>query len=64
MKNMPEAGDFSYEAIQKPGNPVPMLVTNDGDELLECPMPSFAPSLAGLPRDHAPTAEHLATQPS
>ncbi|GAA2646667.1 hypothetical protein GCM10010425_65470 [Streptomyces spororaveus] len=35
MKNMPEAGDFSYEAIQKLGNPVPMLVTNNGDELLE-----------------------------
>ncbi len=34
-KNMPGAGDFSYEAIQKLGNPVSMLVTNDGDELLE-----------------------------
>jgi hypothetical protein len=29
------AGDFSYEAIQQLGNPVPMLVHNGGDELLE-----------------------------
>ena len=34
-KNMPGAGDFSYEAIQQLGNPVPMLVHNGGDELLE-----------------------------
>ncbi|QFG26408.1 hypothetical protein [Actinomadura sp. WMMB 499] len=32
---MPKAGDFSFEAIQELGNPVPMLVRNDGDELLE-----------------------------
>ncbi|MFD5057877.1 hypothetical protein [Streptomyces sp. NPDC058394] len=34
-KNMPGAGDFSFEAIRKLGNPVPMLVQNDGDTLME-----------------------------
>ena len=34
-KNMPNAGDFSYEAIRKLGNPIPMLVQNNGDKLLE-----------------------------
>lgn len=33
--NMPQAGDFSFEAIQKLGNPIPLLVQNDGTELLE-----------------------------
>ncbi|MFE3559698.1 hypothetical protein ACFXKW_33300 [Streptomyces sp. NPDC059193] len=28
-------GDFSMEGIQRLGNPVPMLVENSGDELLE-----------------------------
>ena len=36
LKNMPRlAGDFSHEGIQRLGNPLPMLVVNDGDELLE-----------------------------
>ncbi|MEV6963790.1 hypothetical protein AB0M47_01660 [Hamadaea sp. NPDC051192] len=35
IKNMPPAGDFSFEAVQALGNPVPMLVKNDGSELLE-----------------------------
>ncbi|RKS79504.1 hypothetical protein BZB76_0974 [Actinomadura pelletieri DSM 43383] len=34
-RNMPEAGDFSHEAIQELGNPVPMLVQNGGDQLLK-----------------------------
>nr|WBO78453.1 hypothetical protein SBE_002060 [Streptomyces sp. SBE_14.2] len=33
--NMPDAGDFGFEAIQRLGNPVPMLVQNDGEEWLE-----------------------------
>lgn len=33
--NMPTAGDFGFEAIQRLGNPVPMLVQNDGDEQLQ-----------------------------
>ncbi|CCK29558.1 hypothetical protein BN159_5179 [Streptomyces davaonensis JCM 4913] len=33
--NMPDAGDFGFEAIQRLGNPVPMLVQNDGEERLE-----------------------------
>lgn len=28
--NMPEAGDFGFEAIRRLGNPVPMLVQNSG----------------------------------
>ncbi|GAA4038528.1 hypothetical protein [Streptomyces shaanxiensis] len=28
--NMPEAGDFGFEAIRRLGNPVPMLVQNGG----------------------------------
>lgn len=32
--NMPEAGDFGFEAIRRLGNPVPMLVRNDGTEPL------------------------------
>ncbi|MFB6840343.1 hypothetical protein [Streptomyces sp. NPDC056361] len=35
IDNMPGAGDFSHEAIQRLGNPVPMPVSNDGDALLE-----------------------------
>ncbi|MFI6898186.1 hypothetical protein ACIBM4_29135 [Streptomyces sp. NPDC050256] len=34
-KNMPDAGDFGFEAIQQLGNPVPLLVQNDGKELLQ-----------------------------
>ncbi|MCF1597373.1 hypothetical protein [Streptomyces muensis] len=33
--NMPEAGDFGFEAIRRLGNPVPMLVQNSGGELLQ-----------------------------
>lgn len=32
---MPGAGDFSFEAIRQLGNPVPLLVQNDGKEPLE-----------------------------
>jgi hypothetical protein len=34
-QNMSQAGDFSFEAIQSLGNPIPMLVVNSGSELLE-----------------------------
>ncbi|MFE7512787.1 hypothetical protein [Streptomyces sp. NPDC057540] len=34
-ENMPNAGDFGHEAIRRLGNPVPLLVQNDGDALLE-----------------------------
>ncbi|MEU1407198.1 hypothetical protein ABZ471_33465 [Streptomyces sp. NPDC005728] len=30
--NMPQAGDLGFEAIQQLGNPVPLLVQNDGKE--------------------------------
>lgn len=40
-KNMPGAGDFSHEAIQRLGNPVPMLVINQGSELLEVMLEPF-----------------------
>lgn len=33
--NMPEAGDLGFEAIQQLGNPVPLLVQNDGKECLQ-----------------------------
>jgi hypothetical protein len=33
--NMSRAGDFSFEAIQRLGDPVPMLVQNDGAEPLQ-----------------------------
>ncbi|MEU0371871.1 hypothetical protein ABZ070_16720 [Streptomyces sp. NPDC006283] len=33
--NMPKAGDLSFAAIQQLGNPVPLLVQNDGKELLQ-----------------------------
>ena len=33
--NMPKAGDFSFEAIQQLGNPVPLLVRNDGKGQLQ-----------------------------
>ncbi|MGV9451805.1 hypothetical protein [Streptomyces sp. NPDC003635] len=33
--NMPRAGDLSFEAIRRLGNPVPMLVHNRGDARLE-----------------------------
>ncbi|MCX5198618.1 hypothetical protein OOK31_32830 [Streptomyces sp. NBC_00249] len=35
QRNMPGAGDFSFEGIQQLGNPVPMPVSNGGTELLE-----------------------------
>ncbi|MER5486864.1 hypothetical protein ABT024_27165 [Streptomyces sp. NPDC002812] len=41
VTNMPMAGDFSHEAIQRLGNPVPMLVINDGTELLELMLEPF-----------------------
>ncbi|MDF6042178.1 hypothetical protein LRD69_08370 [Streptomyces sp. JH14] len=34
-KNMPKAGDFSHEAVRRLGSPMPMLVQNNGDTLLE-----------------------------
>ncbi|MCZ4609583.1 hypothetical protein O3S80_38615 [Streptomyces sp. Lzd4kr] len=34
-ENMPKAGDFGFEAIRRMGNPVPMLVRNQGRERLE-----------------------------
>jgi hypothetical protein len=33
--NMPEAGDFGFEAIKRLGNPVPMLVQNRGEGQLQ-----------------------------
>ncbi|MEU8077800.1 hypothetical protein AB0B31_20380 [Catellatospora citrea] len=39
--NMPKAGDFSHEAIRALGNPVPMLVQNSGDTLLELILEPF-----------------------
>ncbi|MGW6207794.1 hypothetical protein ACWF9B_29675 [Streptomyces sp. NPDC055089] len=33
--NMDKAGDFGFEAIQQLGNPVPLLVQNDGKEHLQ-----------------------------
>ncbi|MFD3586464.1 hypothetical protein [Streptomyces sp. NPDC058683] len=33
--NMPKAGDLGFEAIQQLGNPVPLLVQNDGKEHLQ-----------------------------
>ncbi|NUS13264.1 MAG: hypothetical protein HOY69_17985 [Streptomyces sp.] len=33
--NMPEAGDPGFQAIRTMGNPVPLLVKNDGKELLQ-----------------------------
>ncbi|MFD3440728.1 hypothetical protein ACFWU3_24835 [Streptomyces sp. NPDC058685] len=33
--NMAEAGDHSFEAIRQLGNPVPLLVQNDGKEQLQ-----------------------------
>ncbi|MDO0916159.1 hypothetical protein QQM39_36630 [Streptomyces sp. DT2A-34] len=30
--NMPKAGGFGFEAIRRLGNPVPLLVRNNGDE--------------------------------
>ncbi|MGW6207799.1 hypothetical protein ACWF9B_29705 [Streptomyces sp. NPDC055089] len=33
--NMPEAGDLDLEAIQQLGNPVALLVQNDGKECLQ-----------------------------
>ena len=33
--NMPRAGDFGFEAIRRLGNPVPLLVQNDGERPLE-----------------------------
>ncbi|MEU0399435.1 hypothetical protein ABZ318_04155 [Streptomyces sp. NPDC006197] len=35
LANMPHAGDFGHEAIQRLGNPVPLPIRNDGGELLE-----------------------------
>ncbi len=46
---MPEAGDFGHEAIQKLGNPVPMLVQNDGDKLLELWLEPFGQDYWLLP---------------
>ncbi|MDT7839492.1 hypothetical protein [Streptomyces justiciae] len=31
VANMPKAGDFGFESVRRLGNPVPMLVQNDGD---------------------------------
>ncbi|WP_405988647.1 hypothetical protein [Streptomyces sp. NBC_00986] len=33
--NMPGAGDFSFEGIRQLGNPVPILVQNDGERQLQ-----------------------------
>jgi hypothetical protein len=33
--NLPAAGDFGFEAIKALGDPVPMIVHNSGDSLLE-----------------------------
>lgn len=33
--NMAGAGDYSFEAIRQLGNPVPLLVQNDGKEQLQ-----------------------------
>ncbi|MEU9287266.1 hypothetical protein AB0D57_21750 [Streptomyces sp. NPDC048275] len=48
-KNMQGAGDFSHEAIRKLGNPVPMLVQNDGTELLELWLEPFGQDYWLLP---------------
>ncbi|MGI5407145.1 hypothetical protein ACQEV9_10185 [Streptomyces chartreusis] len=34
-ENMPKAGDFGFDAIRRLGNPMPMLVQNQGRERLE-----------------------------
>jgi hypothetical protein len=34
-RNMPKAGDYSFESIRKLGNAVPLWVENSGDRLLE-----------------------------
>ncbi|MFD8044687.1 hypothetical protein ACFV5E_14745 [Streptomyces chartreusis] len=33
-ENMPKAGDFGFDAIRRLGNPMPMLVHNEGQERL------------------------------
>jgi hypothetical protein len=47
--NMPNAGDFSFEAIKALENPVPMIVTNGGESLLELWLEPFGQDYWLLP---------------
>jgi hypothetical protein len=47
--NMPNAGDFSFEAIKALGNPVPMTVSNSGESLLELWLEPFGQDYWLLP---------------
>lgn len=45
------AGDFSHEGIQQLGNPVPLLVINQGDELLELVLEPFGQDYWLMPKE-------------